>query len=343
MLFHFSIATWILSSSFALGGVLGRESDLGRQATGSTATSGLPLRILTHNIRYAADPPSEGEEPWPERKQLVLNELQYHTRNQESFLCLQEVLHEQLVDVLSGLNPSGNAAGDEWDYIGVGRDDGDQEGEYSPILYRPMTWKLEDFKTVWLSETPNIPSKGWDASSIRIATIGSFQHRETKQRVLALNTHLDDQGQQSRLEGAKLILDRIESYLSGDSSKAENPYSLVFLGGDFNSEDDGAAYQTLTASNSTLADANKLVSPEKHYGDENTFTDFDEEEAASRIDYILLGPTQNNSDSSPRRQFDEGIMETSWSIQGYGVQTSRFEDGVYSSDHRAVVVDIELN
>lgn len=340
MLFRSLIAASIVLPSLVLGRALSHENDPGLQVTRSTASS-LPVRLLTHNIRYAADPPSEGEEPWSDRKQLVLNELLYHTRHQDSFLCFQEVLHEQLMDILSGLNSNETAASDEWDYIGVGRDDGDEDGEYEPIFYRPATWELQDFKTVWLSETPDVPSKGWDASSIRIVTIGVFKHRETGKTLLALNTHLDDQGQEARLEGAKIILEQIENYLSEKGSEAETSYSAVFLAGDFNSEEDGDAYQTLTASNSTLADSEKLVASEEHYGDENTFTGFDDDDEPSRIDYLLLGPSQESDSASPR-QLNTRISESSWSIEGYSVLPNLFEDDVYSSDHRAVVVDMEL-
>lgn len=329
MFFPPLITACLFLSNLAVGSALALQSTERR-----TTTASLPVRVITHNIRYDADPPSEGEEPWSERKQLLLNQLLYHTNNQESFIFLQEVLHNQLTDVLSGLNPRATDSGpdSEWAYIGVGRDDGDEEGEYAPILYRPETWKLQDWETVWLSETPDVPSKGWDAAAIRIVTIGRFEHRETKTKVLALNTHFDHRGPQARLEGAKLILRRIEEHLSGNPS-----YSTVILGGDFNSEEDDAAYQTLTASNSTLEDSQNLVAPEKRYGNENTFTGF-AGERAKRIDYILLGPSSSSQDSMQSSQ----QSTTNWSIEGYGVLSNRFEDGVFISDHRAVVVDVEL-
>lgn len=117
----------------------------------------LPVRLLTHNIRYATSSPVKGEEKWEVRKSHLINELRFHTTHYvESFICLQEVLHNQLLDILSGLD------GDmqEWLHVGVGRDDGLEAGEYSPIIYKPAIWQLEDSKTVWLSRTPDRPSKG---------------------------------------------------------------------------------------------------------------------------------------------------------------------------------------
>ena len=157
---------------------------------------------------------------------MLLKELVYQTAYcPESFLCLQEVLHEQLVDILADLNKA-----DEWAYLGVGRNDGHEAGEYSIILYRPKIFELLQRDYVWLSQTPDKPSKGWDAGSIRILTIGVFRHLRTGQKIVAMSTHLDERGPRSRLESAKIILRRIISYVGQDM---KNP---VFLAGDFNSE-----------------------------------------------------------------------------------------------------------
>lgn len=90
----------------------------------------LPIRLLTHNIRYATNFPFSGEEKWDVRKSRLLNELSFNTAHcAESFICLQEVLHKQLVDILSGLNSKKEA----WVSVGVCRDDGHEAGEASPI------------------------------------------------------------------------------------------------------------------------------------------------------------------------------------------------------------------
>lgn len=285
----------------------------------------LPLRILTHNIRYATSSPFKGERPWEDRRQLLLNELHYNTRNQDSFICLQEVLNNQLIDVLSGLNKNeGKATSeDQWAYIGVGRDDGHEAGEYSPIFYRPAIWKLQHWETVWLSETPGVPSKSWDASSIRIVTIGVFTHHASHQSILAMNTHLDDQGSRSRFEAAHIILNKIHEYKSG---KFGDVISGVFLAGDFNSEESQEAYTVLTGPESKLVDSGKVVSLAEHYGNQITWTGFGyEDEPASRIDYILLGPKGQ-----------------SWKVEGHAVLANKFDDGVFCSDHRAIVADVAL-
>lgn len=294
----------------------------------------LPVRILTHNIRYATSSPFKGEQPWSERKHLIVNELKYNTaHNPEAFICLQEVLHEQLIDILSGLNrtsPSSSASSDqtkdeedgkdksEWAYIGVGRDNGAQNGEYSPILYRSSIWKLSSWKTIWLSPTPDRPGKGWDAGSIRIVTVGHFTHKASKKRVVGLCTHFDEQGEVSRRESAKIIQGIVEDVTS--SSDESNGRIPVWLAGDLNSEMDGEAYQIFNGKESKLQDSRGKA--KWRYGNEITCTGFQEEELTV-IDYIFVG-------------------KQGWSVEGFSVLPNRFEDGVYCSDHRAVVVDAVL-
>ncbi|KAL1961142.1 hypothetical protein VTO42DRAFT_3087 [Malbranchea cinnamomea] len=284
----------------------------------------LLMRILSHNIRYATSSPFRGERPWRERKQLVLNQHRFASRlNPETFLCLQEVLHGQLEDLVAGLNQDG----DRWDYIGVGRNDGKTAGEYSLIFYRPDVWDLKHFKPFWLSETPDIPSKGWDAASIRIVTVGIFKHRASHQIVMGMSTHLDDQGSKSREEAAKLIIRVISYYLT--ESEYANKISGVFLAGDFNSEEHQEAYTVLTGDDSPLVDAAKQIDSSLHYGNYNTYTGFGYEGyPATRIDHILVGP--RNARNVP------------WCVRGYGVLPNKFDDGVFNSDHRAVVVDAHL-
>ncbi|KAE8154744.1 Endonuclease/exonuclease/phosphatase [Aspergillus avenaceus] len=295
----------------------------------------LTLRILTHNIRYATSSPFKGERPWEERKQPLVNELLYTTRNQDAFICLQEVLHGQLVDIHSGLNENSalpSKPQDEvWAYIGVGRDDGREAGEYSAIFYRPTVWQLRHWETVWLSETPEVPSKSWDAASIRIVTVGVFTHQISRQTILAMNTHLDDQGSRSRFEAAHIILKKIEEYQNGEYGHV---ISGVFLTGDLNSEETQEAYSVLTGDDSSLVDTAKEVDQTKHYGNELTWTGFGyEKEDPSRIDYVLLGPrpVEVNDGGQP------------WTVEGYAVLANRFDDGMFNSDHRAVVVDVRLN
>lgn len=293
------------------------------------AVRGLPARIITHNVRHYTPEPFKGELPWSSRARLVVNQLLYNTRNQDCLVGLQEVLHHQLVDILSGLNKDVSTEDRHWEYIGVGRDDGRQDGEYSPIFYQPSIWQLRHWETVWISETPDVPSKDWDSSCSRIATIGVFTHHASQKTVLAVNTHLDDQGTRARLEGARIILNKISEY---QTNEYRDVISGFFVVGDFNSEESQEAYSELTASHSPLLDTYKLLDPAERYGNYNTYTSFGyENEPESRIDYIFLGPASGEEKKIP------------WKVKGYAVLANRFDDGILNSDHRAVVADAVLD
>lgn len=306
------------------------------------ATALLPVRVLTHNIRYATQSPFKGEELWEVRRPRLINELRYSTLyNAEAFICLQEVLHSQLTDIIEGLNRSHDPCHpsspvSDWTFIGVGRDDGGQAGEYSPIFYKPSVWDLQMFRTIWLSETPERPSKSWDAASIRLLTIGKFQHRGSKKTVIAMNTHLDDQGSKSRYEGAKIILREIG--LHTDQGPGRDPLP-IFLAGDLNSEPDQEAYQLLNGPSSSIRDLRDLTSPENRYGHDKTFSGFGYgDESPTRIDFLFFG----RRDMPPSPEGSQTMGVGPWIAQGYAVLENKFDDGVYNSDHRAVVGDVLL-
>ena len=234
-------------------------------------------------------------------------------------ICLQEALYEQIQDILQALNEN-----DEWNFIGVGRDDGYKAGEFSPILYRRAAWEPERIETLWLSETPSKPSRGWDAACNRVLTIAILNHRASRQRILAMNTHLDHKGHVARQQSAKIILQQIEKH-GWLGSEGRLP---TVLAGDFNSEPDQEAYLAITGSTSPMKDLRNLVPIARWYGDMNTFSGFDDISRRKRIDFLFV---------------DQGTYgHRSWLASGYTVLPNRFEDRVYNSDHQAVVGDIEL-
>lgn len=282
-----------------------------------------PIRIISHNIRYAADPPSQGERPWADRCPGLVAELIHCTRRTpEAFVCLQEVLHDQLRDILHGLH----CDEENWTSVGVGRDDGRQAGEYAPIIYRSDVWHLDHVKTFWLSETPDCPSKGWDASSIRLVTLGVFSHKESGNKLVGMNTHLDDQGVVARREAAKLILKEADSW----TGSQRWPNSLpLFVAGDMNSTEYEEAYLTFVSQESPLEDVLKACRPDTVYGFENTWTGFNGKggsEDLKRIDFVFCGHRKGDW----------------WKAEGHAVLGNLFDDNIYISDHRAVMADLML-
>ncbi|GAB7359302.1 hypothetical protein MBLNU230_g5954t1 [Neophaeotheca triangularis] len=333
-------------------------SSVAQQTSSPGGVANLPLRIISWNIRYAASPPSTGEAPWSERYPLVLSDLQYQTRYlsrsstagmASSFLCLQEVLNEQLEDLLIGLNdlsdnssnfssPNDLPSGPIWSHIGVGRDDGDTEGEYSPILYPTNTFKLLHFEPVWLSPTPSEPSIGWDAANIRILTIGVFEHRATRRRILGCSTHFDHVGSEARVNSVGVILEAVNRVRHEWAAPGGNDPLDFFIAGDFNSPPSDGAYETM-ASSGKVVDSYDEVEEGSRYGHEVTYTSFqpdgdlgEEDASDGRIDFVWLSAHGRSNGSA-------GSHEGGWSVEGYAVLPNVFDAGVFSSDHRAVVAD----
>lgn len=316
----------------------------------ATALATLRLRLITHNVRFATDNPSPGERPWSERCPRLCAQLAFNTTGRDaSIICLQEVLRPQLRDVVDHLNGHNSSLcnNEDWTYVGVGRDDGQEAGEHSPILYRDSAWVLEQQRTYWLSETPDTPSRGWDADLPRIATVGRLRHRWSGRSVVVISTHLDHVGRVARRESAKLLLRVAAEWAEGggggpvrdwdadgmSAAAADDAASSfpVFLGGDFNSEPDGGAYQEMTSPGSGMADVSTLLREEEWYGNHDvTYTSFGEpNETPAKIDFLFVrvpGPS------------------AAVKVLTFGVLANRFDDdGVYLSDHRAVVADLDIS
>lgn len=154
--------------------------------------------------------------------------------------------------------------------------------------------------------------------------MGQFRHRPTGARVVVLSTHFDHRGKKAREESARLILNLADSWVReiGGPGKAT---PAVFLGGDFNSTPDDRAYQTMTAPGAGMTDISTLIPEDRRYGNELTYSSFNEpDQVPKRIDFLFVKDTS-------------GIR-----FLTFGVLANRFDDGVFVSDHRAVVADMEI-
>lgn len=217
------------------------------------------ITVLSFNIRYAN--PDDGVDVWANRNDWVAALID---TSGADIIGLQEVLHSQLEDIL---NRTGRFA---WE--GAGRDDGAQQGEYSPILFDSERFERLEGGTRWLSSYPDsIGSRGWDAALPRVATWVLLRDRESGHQLRVWNTHFDHRGEEARLESARLIADWMRD---GD----------VALG-DFNALPGSAPWLALTASG--LVDAGAAADQDTV----GTFRTFDPtSDVSNRIDYVFLAP-----------------------------------------------------
>lgn len=135
----------------------------------------------------------------------------------------------------------------EYDYVGVGRDNGKSKGEYSAIFYLKDKYRVVQSGTFWISETPEVPSIGWDATCERVCTWAVLENKVTGERYAHINTHLDYRGVLPRQKGVEMILDKAEKL----------NYMPVVATGDFNLAEGSDYYRQLTAG--VLNDTKKLA------------------------------------------------------------------------------------
>lgn len=226
------------------------------------------LFVGTYNIRnHNSDDDREGN-VWTTRCRVICDELNFEDPD---VFGTQEVLHEQLGDLLDGL--------DGYDYIGVGRDDGKEAGEYSAIFYKKDRLEMLRHGNFWLNETPDVPKLGWDAACIRICSWGQFRQKATGFEFYYFNLHMDHVGVVARREAAKLVVKKI-----GEIAKD----APVVLTGDFNVDQTDEIYTIFTRSG-VLKDS--YVAAKHRFAENGTFNAFKPDlKTDSRIDHVFVSP-----------------------------------------------------
>ena len=261
------------------------------------------IKVMSYNIRL--DVASDGENRWDARKDKVAGLMNYY---EADFIGGQEVQHHQLQYLLTQLT--------KYNYIGVGRDDGKEAGEYSCIFYNKEKFTVMQQATFWLSQTPDSVSFGWNAAYRRVCTYGLFQSKKTKQMLWVFNTHFDHIGDTARLESAKLIREQIENIT------AHKIYPVVIMG-DFNSKPDEAPaiYMAKYFSNA------RSISEEKPYGPVDTWNAFAfNQKPDGCIDYVFVGA---------------GVY-SELMVKKFATITDS-NDMKYPSDHFPILATLELN
>lgn len=229
---------------------------------------GQNIKIMTYNIRY--DNPNDEENKWNLRKGFLSQQIQFY--NPDIFGTQEGKLHQ--LKYLDSILP-------QYNYIGRGRDNSTNQGEFSAIFYNKNKFKVLVESTFWLSETPEKISKGWDANLERICTYALFENIKTKQKFYLFNTHFDHIGTIAREKSAELIIEKINAINTQNYP--------VILTGDFNSEPNSNTYLYLSKN---LNDS-RFISKTAAFGPEGTFNNFEFYKPVKiLIDYIFT--SKNN-------------------------------------------------
>lgn len=263
----------------------------------TTLTYAQQLTVGSYNVRY--DNPGDTGNLWVDRAPVVAALIRFHDFD---VFGTQEALKNQLDDI--------NKALPQYARYGVGRDDGKEKGEHSAIFFKKDRFKVLDKGDFWLSETPDKPSLGWDATCCnRIASWVYLQDLDTKKKFYFFNVHYDHQGVQARKESSKLILRKIKEIAGKEP---------VILTGDFNGDHASEWYQTL-ANSDLLKDTYKEVA--HPYANNASFNGFKQQSDRNEI-------------------IDHIFVTDDFKVNKWGILTDTYH-GKFPSDHFPILVEME--
>ncbi|CAN5637722.1 endonuclease/exonuclease/phosphatase family protein [soil metagenome] len=262
------------------------------------------LTVATFNMRYSFENNHKNDslkgESWRQRGPVVAAMIRFH---EMEIIGTQECLLHQLTDLTKWL-PG-------YHYVGIGRDDGKTEGEFSAILYNEIRFKILKQGNFWLSQTPDKPSLGWDATCCnRICSWVYFQDLKTNKNFYVFNAHFDHQGMIARKESAKLIIAKIK-VIAGKSP-------VVFMG-DLNGDRNSEWYKTIASDEGLTDSYSHATDPYENNGSFNNFGRTPTGEAV--IDHVFTS--------------------SQFKVNKWGILTDTYH-GHYPSDHFPVMVKLKI-
>jgi len=252
---------------------------------------GPEVRVMSFNVRYGTA--TDGDNHWDRRKDFLVATIRAFDPD---LLGTQETLEFQRDHIAEGL-PG-------YDHAGVGRNDGQADGEMMALFYRRERFDRIDGGHFWLSETPEVAgSKSWDSALPRMVTWVKLRDRlnPAGRPVLFLNTHFDHKGPQARLESARLLRRQMRALGAG---------CAIVLTGDFNAGEGSDPYHALfdqiDHQRSPVVDTYRVARPGQGV-EEGTFSGFRSEATTGpRIDWIAASRDWEIQEASIDRTAREG-------------------------------------
>jgi endonuclease/exonuclease/phosphatase family metal-dependent hydrolase len=278
------------------------------------------LRVMTFNIRF--DNPKDGPDGWLHRKDKVASMVKLYAAD---IVGMQEALRTQIDDLAQRLP--------QYEWIGVGRQDGKDKGEFTPIFYNRDRVELLDKSTFWLSDTPDSAgSRAWDAALPRIVTWAKFKEKPRGTEFYLFNTHFDHLGATARFQSAKLLRSKVAAVA------AEQPAIVI---GDFNCQSNSPPYQWLIGNESppeTDPNSAEVTTGEKAASQEALA------DAMNRTRSGHHGPTTTWNGFKalvPGRKIDHIFVRGPITVEQHAILADHW-DGRFPSDHLPVLVDVVL-
>lgn len=266
------------------------------------------IRVMSYNIRLGVA--KDGDNAWELRKEAtpaMLRDIR------PDVFGVQEAYDFQIQYILEQCP--------EYKSVGVGREDGVSKGEHMSLFYDSTRIELIEWGTYWLSETPDEPSKGWDAACKRTATWALLREIATGNRFYMVNTHLDHKGVVARREGLALIYRKIQQM---------NPGGVpMVLTGDFN----------VLPDNECLTDISKLMRNARDYADE---TDVNGSFNGFGVNAYTSGDPGKEYDPKVATPIDYIYYSGFRKCPRFKVVNNPYAGKKFISDHYPIYADIEF-
>ena len=256
------------------------------------------MKIMSFNLLCGG----AGARDWSGRTEMAVDTIR---KADPDTLGVQEAHHDWIEALCAGLP--------EYDFVGVGRDDGKTAGEYSAVFYKKDKFTLLDSGTFWLSETPDVPGvRGWDAACVRICSYAKLRETASGKCFAHFNTHLDHIGLTAMQKGAELVVAKASEIC---------PDLPAFFTGDFNVTPDSAPYRTVLEGG--FADARSVAqsSDDSITFHMNVFVPDEPEPERSIIDYCFV----------------KGDVR----VPTFRVIRDAYPGGLYPSDHFPVIAEVD--
>lgn len=252
------------------------------------------MRIMSFNIRCG----NVGSDTWEDRIGIVCQTM---LESGADSIGVQEATPEWMKVLNENIS-------DKYAYVGIGRDDGKNEGEYSAVFYLKDKYTPLDSGTFWLSQTPDEPSFGWDAVCKRVCTWVLLQNKETGKKYVHLNTHFDHIGVEARRNSVDMIVRKAKDFGS----------TPVVFTADMNVVQGSENYNQFVNSG-VLADTKFAAPDTMNYC---TYHDTHPEKNKDEIiDYVMI---------------NDGFSAVKYRVVTDGI------DGRFVSDHYPIYADLEM-
>ncbi len=162
----------------------------------------MAFTIMTFNIKGAFF--NDGENNWEHRYPLNLQTIR---RYAPDLIGFQEVQTRNLATYDEYLTEYDRELGPE-----TARENSTGHGYFNAIYWNPQRFEKLDTGSFFLSQTPNVYSRDWEALEVRGVNWVKLRDLQTERIFLHLNSHFPHASELARMEGADVVAKQLAGW-----------------------------------------------------------------------------------------------------------------------------------